>query len=317
MAFDPTSVTSSFDYQDGFQTVLSSGISDSDTAIPLSSLPNPSEGTLVIDAGLPSEEEIYFTSKGGGNVNVPSASAGRGIGGTSAIAHDSGATVKMLLTKTSLQAITYGGAIKDDAIKRRHIEDEQKLPIGTVTPFAGSDAPDGWLVCDGSAVSRSTYAALFAVIDETYGVGDGSTTFNLPNLKGKAVFGVDSGDGDFDLADTGGAKTHTISVEEMPSHTHVQDAHTHTQDSHNHTQNSHTHSVPGWLNNVGGGGTDRAYMPTGASQTTSTTGMSTTATNQATTATNQNTTATNQNTGGGEAFDKLPPFMALQFIIKF
>lgn len=55
------------------------------------------------------------------------------------------------------------------------------VPTGTLTPFAGNTAPDGWLKCDGSAISRTTYAALFAVIGTTYGAGDGSTTFNIPN----------------------------------------------------------------------------------------------------------------------------------------
>ena len=55
-------------------------------------------------------------------------------------------------------------------------------PTGVVQAFAGSTTPQGWLLCDGSAVSRTTYAALFAVIGTTYGAGNGSTTFNLPNL---------------------------------------------------------------------------------------------------------------------------------------
>lgn len=55
------------------------------------------------------------------------------------------------------------------------------LTPGFIAPFAGSTAPAGWLVCDGSAVSRTTYAKLFAVIGTTYGEGDGNSTFNLPN----------------------------------------------------------------------------------------------------------------------------------------
>ena len=54
------------------------------------------------------------------------------------------------------------------------------LPAGAVIPYAGSAAPAGWLLCGGQAVSRSDYAALFAIIGTTYGVGNGSTTFNLP-----------------------------------------------------------------------------------------------------------------------------------------
>lgn len=62
-------------------------------------------------------------------------------------------------------------------------------PVGVVQAFAGSTTPDGWLLCDGSAVSRTTYAALFEAIGTTYGSGDGSTTFNVPNLVDKFVEG--------------------------------------------------------------------------------------------------------------------------------
>lgn len=63
------------------------------------------------------------------------------------------------------------------------------LPPGAIAQFAGSVAPTGWLVCDGSAVSRVTYADLFAAIGTTYGPGDGSSTFNLPDTKGRALYG--------------------------------------------------------------------------------------------------------------------------------
>lgn len=62
-------------------------------------------------------------------------------------------------------------------------------PVGSVTAFAGSTTPDGWLLCDGSAVSRTTYADLFAVIGTTYGAGDGVDTFNLPDLADKFIEG--------------------------------------------------------------------------------------------------------------------------------
>lgn len=62
-------------------------------------------------------------------------------------------------------------------------------PVGTVLAFAGSTTPDGWLLCDGSAVSRTTYADLYAVIGDTYGDGDGSTTFNLPDMSDKFIQG--------------------------------------------------------------------------------------------------------------------------------
>jgi hypothetical protein len=62
-------------------------------------------------------------------------------------------------------------------------------PVGMISPFAGAAAPNGWLMCDGAAVSRTTYATLFALISTTYGTGDGSTTFNVPDLRGRVAVG--------------------------------------------------------------------------------------------------------------------------------
>src|SRR5690554_2439526 len=70
---------------------------------------------------------------------------------------------------------------------------EAMVPTGSTQMFAGTSAPRGWLIADGRAVSRTTYAALFAVIGTTYGDGDGSTTFNLPDMRGVVVRGVDRG----------------------------------------------------------------------------------------------------------------------------
>lgn len=68
-------------------------------------------------------------------------------------------------------------------------------PSGSIVAFGGTSAPSGWLLCDGSAVSRTTYAALFAVIGTNFGSGDGSTTFNLPDFRGRFLRGTDSGTG--------------------------------------------------------------------------------------------------------------------------
>lgn len=107
---------------------------------------------------------------------------------------------------------------------------------GFLMMYAGSAAPSGWLFCDGSAVSRSTYAALFAVIGTTYGAGDGSTTFNLPDLRGRVPVGVGTGTGGGASGTglpTGGAaltaisratwkgeETHTLVTAELAAHTH-------------------------------------------------------------------------------------------------
>jgi len=95
-------------------------------------------------------------------------------------------------------------------------------PTGAIMPYAGATAPSGWLIADGSAVSRTTYSALYAVTGTTYGMGDGSTTFNLPNLKGNVPVGLDASQTEFTpIGKTGGEKAHTLTVAEMPSHTHT------------------------------------------------------------------------------------------------
>jgi phage-related tail fiber protein len=67
-----------------------------------------------------------------------------------------------------------------------------KIPPGVILMYGAPTAPTGWLECDGSAVSRTTYSSLFAIIGTTFGVGDGSTTFNLPDLRGEFVRGWDN-----------------------------------------------------------------------------------------------------------------------------
>lgn len=97
------------------------------------------------------------------------------------------------------------------------------LPVGMIMPgaFPSTMVVEDWLKCDGSAVSRTEYSELFSAIGVSYGSGDGSTTFNLPNIKGKMIIGYDPDDNDFDtMGATGGAKTHTQTVNEMPAHSH-------------------------------------------------------------------------------------------------
>ena len=66
------------------------------------------------------------------------------------------------------------------------------VPSGSLQPFAGATAPNGWLMCFGQAISRTTYADLFAAIGTTHGVGNGSTTFNVPDLRGRTIAGKDN-----------------------------------------------------------------------------------------------------------------------------
>ena len=88
-------------------------------------------------------------------------------------------------------------------------------PSGSITAYAGATAPSGYLMCDGTAVSRTTYADLYAVVGDTFGAGDGSSTFNLPDLRGEFIRGFDGGRG----ADAGRAFG-SFQADEFKSHTH-------------------------------------------------------------------------------------------------
>jgi microcystin-dependent protein len=100
------------------------------------------------------------------------------------------------------------------------------VPVGAVVAYGSSTAPKGWLSCLGQEVYRGDYPDLFAVIGTTYGVGNGTTTFNLPNLSGRVVVGQGSGSGltSRSMGATGGAETHTLTTGEIPSHSHTSNA---------------------------------------------------------------------------------------------
>lgn len=116
--------------------------------------------------------------------------------------------------------------------------------------FAGSVAPEGWLLCDGSAVSRETYASLYSVIGDSYGSGDGSTTFNLPDLTGRVIIGSSSS---HPVASSGGEESHVLLASEIPAHVHSVGQHGHANDitvstpvlSHTITQAEFKYNAPG------------------------------------------------------------------------
>jgi len=226
------------------------------------------------------------------------------------------------------------------------------VPAGAIMPYAGSSAPAGWLLCNTSTpISRSTYAALFAAIGTTYGAGNGTTTFNIPFLSGRVPVGAGTGSGLTlrNPADTGGAETVTLTGAQSGTSAHGH-ANTitassgnqsvdHTHDvSHGHTASggttsiNHDHRIP--RASIGNAGTNRLVLsasPTDTglfvsasdpshshtvtvnTNTFSSGGMSAshnhtiTVSGSVTTATAADATSSHEN---------MPPFLALNYIIK-
>jgi microcystin-dependent protein len=130
------------------------------------------------------------------------------------------------LTGSSITEAQFKSAITD---LRDYIANLETVTPGAVAYFPKTAAPTGWLKCNGAAVSRTTYAALFAAIGTAAGAGDGSTTFNVPDLRGEFVRGLDDGRG----VDSGRSMASAQASANL--------AHTHSTDS----QGAHTHPVRG------------------------------------------------------------------------
>jgi microcystin-dependent protein len=154
-------------------------------------------------------------------------------------------------------------------------------PTGATMGWMAATPPTGWLICDGAAVSRTIYSVLFAIIGTTFGAGDGSTTFNLPDARGRMLIGVSGGHA---LGTTGGAESVTLSVGQLPSHTHAV-----TDPGHFHT------ALVGDTSNTTG---IMAGSSVSGSTSTDVTGI------------------TIDNTGSGNSVPTISPFLAAHLIIK-
>ena len=198
-------------------------------------------------------------------------------------------------------------------------------PIGVIRLFAGSTAPNGWLICNGDTVSRSAYNNLFKVIGTTYGVGNSNTTFTLPDMRGRCPIGVGTGTSltARTLGSSVGAETATLSEANMASHTHATTVGTQSA-NHTHTGTSgtvsadHTH---GWGRNVGssGGYGLRDGANRSANGTPNTQGVNVDHSHGTTTGTesaNHTHTVTNSNTGSGTPVGIMLPSIVVNFIIK-
>lgn len=195
------------------------------------------------------------------------------------------------------------------------------IPAGVIQMWPTTSAPSGFLLCAGAAVSRTTYAALFAVIGTTFGAGDGSTTFNVPNYTNQMPIGAG---GSYALASTGGSTS--ITTSNLPSHTHTFNGTTGAMNSnqnHNHAANDagHQHGFIDQNNNPTGllafqNGSFYAATGGNSAQVAYDTavGYANPQIANANIDHTHNFSGTTNGTGSGSAF--LPPYLAINFIIK-
>lgn len=186
------------------------------------------------------------------------------------------------------------------------------LPSGTIIDYGGAAAPSGFLSCNGAAISRTTYAALFSAIGTTWGSGDGSTTFNLPDLRRRATIGVGgtalAGPANT-LGAVGGEEMHSLSSSEMPVHNHTVNV---SDPGHGHGVADPTHSHAGnfMRTDLGGGNFGGGPTPFGISSTpAASTGISV---NAAATG----ISATTVTAGGGGSHNNMQPSAVVNKIIK-
>jgi len=172
--------------------------------------------------------------------------------------------------------------------------------VGEIIFWGGlpAAAPSGWLPCDGALVSRTTYAALFAVLGTVNGAGDGSLTFALPDMRNRVPMGASA---TYARGAVGGEAAHVLTAAEGP-------VHNHTQDAHNHGQNPHQH-----LTGISTSVAMAAPAGSASAVVSFAQNLSLTA---ATTAVNIATTATNQAAGGGAAHNNLQPYGAQTYLIR-
>jgi microcystin-dependent protein len=193
----------------------------------------------------------------------------------------------------------------------------QAIQTGTLIPYAGRSVPEGFLLCDGAGVSRKTYPNLFLVIGTAWGSGDGTTTFNLPDARGRSLLGADSKHG---FGAKGGSTDFILTTAQLPQHSHAV-----SDPGHHHTLSSGTVSItdPGHSHKNTASATPDAAAgaavfsagSTHGSTSTDTTGISGSGTLGGNTGTAQTGIAV-LNTGQGEKVSVEGPWIGVQWLIK-
>jgi microcystin-dependent protein len=186
------------------------------------------------------------------------------------------------------------------------------VPPGSIIAYAGLNPPELYFLCDGREVSRILYPHLFNAIGTLYGSGDGTTTFNVPNLQGRIPVGQKDGSSYFStIADSGGVDDVTLTTDQMPSHNH--NGITNSNGSHTHTSNS-----------IGGQGNLGLCIADGTNTVTSTDGSSgelnVWTTPRALTINSDGAHVhnfTTNNSGSGLSHSNVQSFVTMQYIIKY
>lgn len=166
-------------------------------------------------------------------------------------------------------------------------------PVGTITMFGGSTAPTKWVLCDGRAISRTNYAALFQIIGTKYGSGNGSTTFNVPDMRNRFPVGAGSS---YNLNSKGGADNVTLSTSQIPAHTHGNKSLTGITATQSYSNGTPTGIVSSYYKNF-----NLAAPGTGTQMGTH----------------NQKIDASHEHdsVGGGGSHENRPPYIGINFII--
>jgi microcystin-dependent protein len=196
------------------------------------------------------------------------------------------------------------------------------LPSGMITQFAGTTAPNGWLICDGSEISRTNYSGLFAVLGDKYGTVTDETKFKLPDLRERVPIGRT--DSNQELGSIGGSNSVTLSTSQIPSHTHT--GTTDASGLHNHiasdSGHAHTYDDAYFAENYGGGSNNHFGTSSGTdydnsyhyrSGTVTNTGYANITVNNDGTHTHAFTTTS---TGSGASIDIRNKYIVLNYIIR-